>query len=186
MDVYSSEMYYKADDPTNYQSVLSYNNTRAKQTVYVRILSLIVKRVPSGNSIRLFLFLFRTRFKPYTNPYGVHKLTFLWKSLYNLIDCPELSQNINFEVNRINFRNKCSFCLKDISTIYSRKFSYYILMSVGNDINYNNIYIFNAPLMEFIIKSLKLYRKLKIVKFLIIDCLFFFSFFIIRIFFFFF
>lgn len=78
---------------------------------------------------------------------------FLYKLQHNLIDCPELLQNINFKINSINSINKFVFYLKDISTNYSKNDPSNISMSASHSINYNNINIFNKSLMEFIIKS---------------------------------
>ncbi|KAE9532748.1 hypothetical protein AGLY_009829 [Aphis glycines] len=60
------------------------------------------------------------------------KSKFLFKLLNNMIDCPELLQNINFKINSINHRFVNLFYIKHSTTNYMRNSPSNISMSTGN------------------------------------------------------
>ena len=81
------------------------------------------------------------------------KLKFLFKLLNNMIDCPELLQNINFKINSINHRSVNLFYIKHSATNYMRNSPSNILMSTGNSIK--NIDFFGNSLNTFMSNVLR-------------------------------
>lgn len=57
---------------------------------------------------------------------------FLYKLLHNIIDCPEILEQLNFRVNQSNSRNDSLFYLSSISNNYMLYTPANILMSVTN------------------------------------------------------
>jgi hypothetical protein len=62
------------------------------------------------------------------------KLKFLYKLLNNMIDCPEILQNINFKINPKNCRNSNVFYVEHCTTNYLQNSPAKILMSAGNSV----------------------------------------------------
>jgi len=69
------------------------------------------------------------------------KPTFLYKIINNMIDCPEILQNIHFKINSKNFRDKNVFYIKNVTTSYMLNSPSNILILAGNYVD--NIDFFN-------------------------------------------
>jgi hypothetical protein len=82
------------------------------------------------------------------------KLKFLYKILNNLVDCPELLQNINFKINSINCQIMSLFYIKHTRTNYMLNSPSNVLMSTGNSMK--DLDFFNKSLSAFVIYVIRM------------------------------
>jgi hypothetical protein len=82
------------------------------------------------------------------------KLKLLYKILNNLVDYPELLQNINFKLNPINCRNTNLFYIKHTRTNYMLISPSNVLMSAENSMKDQDF--FNPSLSAFMIYVIRM------------------------------
>jgi hypothetical protein len=80
-------------------------------------------------------------------------IKFLYKILKNMIDCPEILQNLHFKINSKNCRKKNLFYIKNVTTSYMSNSPSNVLMLARNYVE--NIDFFNTSLTEFSVQILR-------------------------------